>query len=59
MIHFPESESENTMEKQFHGQASESLRLGLLLAVVGGFLEAYTFLSRGAYIWLRGRWSGP
>ena len=47
MIHFPESESENTMEKQFHGQASESLRLGLLLAVVGGFLEAYTFLSRG------------
>ena len=35
------------MEKQFHGQASESLRLGLLLAVVGGFLEAYTFLSRG------------
>ena len=44
MIHFPESESENTMEKQFHGQASESLRLGLLLAVVGGFLEAYTFL---------------
>ena len=44
---FPESESENTMEKQFHGQASESLRLGLLLAVVGGFLEAYTFLSRG------------
>ena len=39
MIHFPESESENTMEKQFHGQASESLRLGLLLAVVVAVLK--------------------
>lgn len=33
--------------RSFHGQVSESLRLGLLLAIVGGFLEAYTFLSRG------------
>ena len=44
VIHFPESESENTMEKQFHGQASESLRLGLLLAVTGfmtGFMEEF------------------
>ena len=33
--------------RSFQGQVSESLRLGLLLAIVGGFLEAYTFLSRG------------
>ena len=26
---------------------SESLRLGILLAIVGGFLEAYTFFCRG------------
>ena len=30
-----------------HSQVSESLPLGILLAIVGGFLEAYTFLSRG------------
>lgn len=35
------------MHNSFHGQVSESLRLGVLLAIVGGFLEAYTFLSRG------------
>ena len=28
-------------------QMSESLRLGILLAIVGGFLEAYTFFCRG------------
>lgn len=28
-------------------QMSESLRLGVLLAIVGGFLEAYTFFCRG------------
>lgn len=35
------------MHKHFEGQMSESLRLGVLLAIVGGFLEAYTFFSRG------------
>lgn len=33
--------------KERNGQMSESLRLGILLAVVGGFLEAYTFFCRG------------
>lgn len=28
-------------------KTSESLRLGMLLAIVGGFLDAYTFISRG------------
>ena len=35
------------MHKEFQRQMSESLRLGILLSIVGGFLEAYTFLSRG------------
>lgn len=30
-----------------HKVTSESLRLGILLAIVGGFLDAYTFISRG------------
>lgn len=30
-----------------HKKTSESLRLGILLAVVGGFLDAYTFICRG------------
>lgn len=33
--------------KTRNGQMSESLRLGILLAIVGGFLEAYTFFCRG------------
>ena len=28
-------------------QISETLHLGMLLAAVGGFLDAYTYLSRG------------
>ena len=28
-------------------QVSESLRLGLVLALVGGYLDAYTYLCRG------------
>lgn len=34
------------MEKQ-HGQMSESLLVGLLLALAGGFMDAYTYLIRG------------
>ncbi|WP_460288433.1 YoaK family protein [Clostridium sp. CTA-7] len=30
-----------------HKKTSESLRLGILLAAVGGFLDAYTFICRG------------
>ncbi len=30
-----------------HNRTSESLRLGVILAVVGGFLDAYTFICRG------------
>lgn len=30
-----------------HETTSESLRLGILLAIVGGFLDAYTFICRG------------
>ena len=33
--------------KQAHGQMSESMRLGALLAVAGGFFDAYTYLYRG------------
>lgn len=29
-----------------HSKISESLQIGILLAIVGGFLEAYTFISR-------------
>ena len=32
--------------KQAHGQMSESMRLGALLAVAGGFFDAYTYLCR-------------
>ena len=28
-------------------QYSESLRVGVLLALTGGFLDAYTYISRG------------
>ena len=28
-------------------QVSESFELGILLAIVGGYLDAYTYLSRG------------
>lgn len=43
----------NSIVKRFrkrvpsHRITSESLRLGLILAIVGGFLDAYTFISRG------------
>lgn len=30
-----------------HTKTSESVRLGILLAIVGGFLDAYTFVCRG------------
>lgn len=33
--------------KQTHGQMSESLLLGALLATAGGFLDAYTYICRG------------
>lgn len=33
--------------KRAHGQMSESLLLGVLLAVAGGFFDAYTYLCRG------------
>ena len=33
--------------KQARGQMSESLLLGALLAVAGGFFDAYTYLCRG------------
>lgn len=32
---------------QIHSNTSESVRLGVLLAIVGGFLDAYTFICRG------------
>lgn len=35
------------MEQQREKQMSESLRLGLVLALVGGFLETYTYVGRG------------
>ena len=33
--------------KQAHGQMSESMRLGALLAVAGGFFDEFTYLCRG------------
>ena len=33
--------------EKFKGQRSESFRLGAILATVGGFLDAYTFILRG------------
>ena len=33
--------------KRVHGQMSESLLLGALLAIAGGFFDAYTYLCRG------------
>ena len=35
------------MEKQTKMQMSESLIMGILLAITGGFLDAYTFICRG------------
>lgn len=32
---------------QVHTKTSDSVRLGVLLAIVGGFLDAYTFICRG------------
>ena len=34
-------------QSKVHINTSESLRLGVLLAIVGGFLDAYTFICRG------------
>ena len=31
-------------------QYSDSLRVGILLALTGGFLDAYTYISRGKVI---------
>ncbi len=35
------------MCKNKHVTTSESVHLGILLAIVGGFLDAYTFVCRG------------
>ena len=35
------------MNGQKGKQMSESLRIGLILAAAGGFLDAYTYISRG------------
>lgn len=35
------------MKKVSNKQMSESLKIGIILAITGGFLDAYTFLSRG------------
>jgi uncharacterized membrane protein YoaK (UPF0700 family) len=37
----------NKRKIQFHKVTAESVRLGILLAIVGGFLDAYTFVGRG------------
>lgn len=34
-------------QSKVHINTSDSLRLGILLAIVGGFLDAYTFICRG------------
>jgi uncharacterized membrane protein YoaK (UPF0700 family) len=34
-------------QSKVHINTSDSLRLGVLLAIVGGFLDAYTFICRG------------
>ena len=38
---------ESKRKMQLHTKTSESVRLGVLLAIVGGFLDAYTFICRG------------
>ncbi len=35
------------MKKKRHGQMSESILVGIILAVVGGYLDAYTYNARG------------
>jgi len=35
------------MKKVSNKQMSESLKIGIILALTGGFLDAYTFLVRG------------
>lgn len=35
------------MKRVSNKQMSESLKIGVILAITGGFLDAYTFLSRG------------
>ncbi|SFD17093.1 YoaK family protein [Clostridium uliginosum] len=37
----------NKIIESVHTATSESVRLGVLLAIVGGFLDAYTFICRG------------
>ena len=39
--------NDNKRKMQVHTKTSESVRLGVLLAIVGGFLDAYTFICRG------------
>ena len=39
--------NEDKSKMQIHDNTSESVRLGVLLAIVGGFLDAYTFICRG------------
>lgn len=38
---------EDNFKKQMHIKTSDSLRLGVFLAIVGGFLDAYTYICRG------------
>lgn len=35
------------MKKKRHGQMSESIPVGIILAIVGGYLDAYTYNARG------------
>lgn len=37
----------NESKIHLHNLTSESVKLGILLAIVGGFLDAYTFVGRG------------
>ena len=39
--------NEDNSKLQIPNNTSESVRLGILLAIVGGFLDAYTFICRG------------
>lgn len=39
--------SKNERETISNNLTSESVKLGILLAIVGGFLDTYTFIGRG------------
>lgn len=42
-----ENSEKNLIKMHLVSVTSESLKLGILLAIVGGFLDAYTFVGRG------------